>query len=84
MKTGFYPGCSLTGSARDYNESVSALAEAGINLSGPRLELVALLLHIILIELLPSRPILAIAEKRMDEIVAVRCVLRSSCNIGTN
>jgi heterodisulfide reductase subunit B2 len=27
MKIGFYPGCSLTGSARDYNESVSALAE---------------------------------------------------------
>ncbi|MFN8239663.1 MAG: CoB--CoM heterodisulfide reductase iron-sulfur subunit B family protein [Bacteroidales bacterium] len=27
MKTGFYPGCSLTGSSRDYNESVSALAE---------------------------------------------------------
>jgi heterodisulfide reductase subunit B len=28
MKTGIYPGCSLTGSARDYNESVLALAEA--------------------------------------------------------
>jgi heterodisulfide reductase subunit B len=28
MKTGIYPGCSLTGSARDYNESVYALAEA--------------------------------------------------------
>jgi heterodisulfide reductase subunit B len=28
MKTGIYPGCSLTGSARDYNESVNALAEA--------------------------------------------------------
>lgn len=28
MKTGFYPGCSLNGSARDYNESVAALAEA--------------------------------------------------------
>ncbi|MRS01712.1 heterodisulfide reductase subunit B [bacterium] len=28
MKTGIYPGCSLTGSARDYNESVFALAEA--------------------------------------------------------
>lgn len=28
MKIGIYPGCSLTGSARDYNESVFALAEA--------------------------------------------------------
>lgn len=28
MKTGIYPGCSLTGSARDYNESVYSLAEA--------------------------------------------------------
>lgn len=28
MKTGIYPGCSLEGSARDYNESVFALAEA--------------------------------------------------------
>jgi len=28
MNTGIYPGCSLTGSARDYNESVFALAEA--------------------------------------------------------
>jgi len=28
MKTAIYPGCSLTGSARDYNESVFALAEA--------------------------------------------------------
>jgi heterodisulfide reductase subunit B len=28
MKTGIYPGCSLTGSARDYNESVFALVEA--------------------------------------------------------
>jgi heterodisulfide reductase subunit B len=28
MKTSIYPGCSLTGSARDYNESVYALAEA--------------------------------------------------------
>ena len=27
MKFGIYPGCSLTGSARDYNESVFALAE---------------------------------------------------------
>ena len=28
MKIGIYPGCSLTGSSRDYNESVFALAEA--------------------------------------------------------
>jgi len=28
MKFGIYPGCSLTGSARDYNESVFALARA--------------------------------------------------------
>jgi heterodisulfide reductase subunit B2 len=28
MKIGIYPGCSLTGSARDYNESVFALAES--------------------------------------------------------
>ncbi len=28
MKTGIYPGCSLNGSARDYNESVFALARA--------------------------------------------------------
>lgn len=28
MKIGVYPGCSLTGSARDYNESVIALAKA--------------------------------------------------------
>lgn len=28
MKIGFYPGCSLTGSSREYSESVKALAEA--------------------------------------------------------
>jgi len=28
MKVGLYPGCSLTGASRDYNESVFALAEA--------------------------------------------------------
>ncbi len=28
MKLGIYPGCSLTGSARDYNESVFAIAKA--------------------------------------------------------
>lgn len=31
MKIGFYPGCSLTGSSREYNESLLAIAkEAGI------------------------------------------------------
>lgn len=75
MKTGFYPGCSLTGSARDYNESVSALARAfGIefteipdwNCCG------ATAAHNLNKELslaLPAR-ILALAEKEgMDEIV---------------
>lgn len=28
MKIGFYPGCSLTGSSREYNESVVAIAKA--------------------------------------------------------
>jgi heterodisulfide reductase subunit B len=28
MKIGFYPGCSLTGSSREYNESVVAIARA--------------------------------------------------------
>ena len=28
MKVGLYPGCSLTGASRDYNESVFALADA--------------------------------------------------------
>jgi heterodisulfide reductase subunit B len=33
MKIGFYPGCSLTGSSREYNESLLAIAkEAGIEL----------------------------------------------------
>ncbi len=33
MKIGFYPGCSLTGSSREYNESVVAVAKAlGIEL----------------------------------------------------
>ena len=27
MKIGFYPGCSLTGSSREYNESVVAIAK---------------------------------------------------------
>jgi len=34
MKIGFYPGCSLTGSSREYNESLLAVAKvAGIELS---------------------------------------------------
>src|SRR5574344_2945724 len=28
MNIGFYPGCSLQGTAREYNESVKAIAEA--------------------------------------------------------
>ncbi|MCX6236177.1 MAG: CoB--CoM heterodisulfide reductase iron-sulfur subunit B family protein [Bacteroidia bacterium] len=33
MKIGFYPGCSLTGASREYNESLLAIAkEAGIEL----------------------------------------------------
>lgn len=28
MKVGFYPGCSLTGTSREYNESVKAIARA--------------------------------------------------------
>jgi heterodisulfide reductase subunit B len=28
MRIGFYPGCSLTGSSREYNESVKAIAKA--------------------------------------------------------
>jgi len=75
MKFGIYPGCSLTGSARDYNESVFALAEAfGLeftqvpdwNCCG------ATAAHNLNKELslaLPAR-ILAIAEKNgLDEII---------------
>ena len=75
MKTGIYPGCSLTGSARDYNESVYSLAEAfGIefvqipdwNCCG------ATAAHNLNKELslaLPAR-ILALAEKNgLDEII---------------
>jgi len=75
MKTGIYPGCSLTGSARDYNESVFAIAEAfGLefvqipdwNCCG------ATAAHNLNKELslaLPAR-ILAIAEKNgLDEII---------------
>ena len=33
MKIGFYPGCSLTGSSREYKESILAISErAGIEL----------------------------------------------------
>lgn len=75
MKIGIYPGCSLTGSARDYNESVFAIAKAF------DMELVqvpdwnccgATAAHNLNKELslaLPAR-ILAIAEKNgLDEIV---------------
>ena len=78
MKTGLYPGCSLTGSARDYNESVSALAEAF------GLELIqipdwnccgATAAHNLNKELslaLPAR-ILALAEKNGLEEIVVPC-----------
>jgi heterodisulfide reductase subunit B2 len=75
MKTGIYPGCSLNGSARDYNESVFALADA----FGLSLEQVsdwnccgATAAHNLNKDLslaLPAR-ILSLAEKNgMDEIV---------------
>lgn len=75
MKTGIYPGCSLTGSARDYYESVTSLAKA----FGLVLEQIpdwnccgATAAHNLNSELsvaLPAR-ILALAEKGgMDEIV---------------
>jgi heterodisulfide reductase subunit B len=75
MKTGIYPGCSLNGSARDYNESVFALAEA----FGLKLEQVAdwnccgaTAAHNLNKDLslaLPAR-ILSLAEQNgMDEII---------------
>jgi heterodisulfide reductase subunit B2 len=75
MKTGIYPGCSLNGSARDYNESVFALADT----FGLSLEQVsdwnccgATAAHNLNKDLslaLPAR-ILSLAEKNgMDEIV---------------
>lgn len=75
MKTGIYPGCSLTGSSRDYNESVLALAEA-LNLELNQIPdwncCGATAAHNLNKELslaLPAR-ILAIAEKNgIDEIV---------------
>lgn len=75
MKTGIYPGCSLTGSARDYNESVFALAEA-LGLNFDRIPdwncCGATAAHNLNKELsiaLPAR-ILALAEKNsMDEII---------------
>ena len=75
MKTGIYPGCSLTGSARDYNESVFALAEA-FGLELPQVPdwncCGATAAHNLNKDLslsLPAR-ILALAEKNgMDEVV---------------
>lgn len=75
MKTGIYPGCSLNGSARDYNESVFSLAEA----FGLKLEQVAdwnccgaTAAHNLNKDLslaLPAR-ILSLAEQNgMDEII---------------
>jgi heterodisulfide reductase subunit B2 len=75
MKTGLYPGCSLTGSARDYNESVFAIAEAfGLELNQiPDWNCCgATAAHNLNKELslaLPAR-ILALAEKNgIDEII---------------
>jgi len=78
MKFGIYPGCSLTGSARDYNESVFALAKAfdieytqipDWNCCGATAE------HNLNKELslaLPAR-ILALAEKNGLEEIIVPC-----------
>jgi heterodisulfide reductase subunit B len=78
MKIGIYPGCSLNGSARDYNESVFALAKAfGIepvqvpdwNCCG------ATAAHNLNKELslaLPAR-ILALAEKNSLDVILVPC-----------
>jgi len=75
MKTGIYPGCSLNGSARDYNESVFALAKAfGLEMNQvPDWNCCgATAAHNLNKELslaLPAR-ILALAEKSgMDEII---------------
>ena len=78
MKTGIYPGCSLNGSARDYNESVFALAE----LFGLKLEQVsdwnccgATAAHNLNKDLslaLPAR-ILSLAEQNGLEEIIVPC-----------
>src|SRR5512138_14541 len=89
MKTGIYPGCSLTGSARDYNESVFALAEA----FGLELEQVpdwnccgATAAHNLNKNLslaLPAR-ILALAEKNNIEELVVPCAACYSRLVVTN
>ncbi len=78
MKIGFYPGCSLTGSSREYNESVVAVAK------GLDIELVeikdwnccgATAAHVMNEELslsLPAR-IMAIAEEQGLSEVVVPC-----------
>ncbi|HEX2968368.1 MAG TPA: CoB--CoM heterodisulfide reductase iron-sulfur subunit B family protein [Bacteroidales bacterium] len=78
VKTGFYPGCSLEGSARDYNESVLSLAGAfGIELHQiPDWNCCgATAAHNLNKELsiaLPAR-ILALAEKNCMEEILVPC-----------
>ncbi|MGE5419106.1 MAG: CoB--CoM heterodisulfide reductase iron-sulfur subunit B family protein [Chloroflexota bacterium] len=78
VKTGIYPGCSLEGSARDYNESVFALAGAfGIELHQvPDWNCCgATAAHNLNKELslaLPAR-ILALAEKNGLEEIVVPC-----------
>lgn len=78
MKIGIYPGCSLTGSARDYNESVFALAEA-FNMDLTQIPdwncCGATAAHNLNKELslaLPAR-ILALAEKNNLEEIIVPC-----------
>jgi heterodisulfide reductase subunit B len=78
MKIGFYPGCSLTGSSREYNESVAAVAK------GLDIELIeikdwnccgATAAHVMNEELslsLPAR-IMAIAEEQGLTEVVVPC-----------
>ena len=78
MRIGFYPGCSLNGTSREYNESVKAIGKAlGIdwvelkdwNCCG------ATAAHSMNKELslaLPTR-ILALAEKQGFQEIVVRC-----------
>lgn len=78
MKTGFYPGCSLTGTSREYNESVKALAV------GLGLELIELknwnccgatAAHSVNHELALALPVrvLALAEQQGFEEIVVPC-----------
>ncbi len=90
MKAGIYPGCSLTGSARDYNESVRALAEAfelGFSTIPDWNCCGATAAHNLNKELslaLPAR-ILAIAEQNsMDEIIVPCAACYSRLTVTQN